>query len=105
MRRDLAVAQQLVQAVHAAHEAGKLFAGESDNDISSVVVCQVASENHLRKAHRRALDRGVEAVLFCEPDMDNQATAFATAPLYQGNRRHFSNYPLWKGECRGANHS
>ena len=96
VRTDLPLPQQLVQAVHASHEAGKLHAQGNpyDDRIFSVVVCQVPSEYHLMKAYDRIKNRGIEVSLFREPDIDNQATALATEPV--SDRKFFSKFKLWR---------
>jgi len=90
------MAQQLVQAVHAAYEAGKHLAGDSPQ-IDSVVVCCVKNEQALLKAqHRLDLD-GIQTVVFREPDIGDQATALATEPLCVERRKPLSRYELWEG--------
>jgi hypothetical protein len=96
VRTDLPVPQQLVQAVHAAYEAGKHLAGDG-SEIDSAVVCNVRNEEELLKAeHRLHLD-GIRTVLFREPDIGDEATALATEPLDPSRRRPLSRYQLWEG--------
>jgi len=96
VRGDLPIAQQLVQAVHAAYEAGKHLAGNSPQ-IDSVVVCCVKDERALLKAeHRLGID-GVQTVVFREPDIGNEATALATEPLSVDRRKPLGRYELWEG--------
>ena len=96
VRTDLPVQQQLVQAVHAAYEAGKHLAGE-DPTIDSAVICSVRNEKELLKAeHRLGFDR-IQTVLFREPDIGNEATALATEPLVPDRRKPLSRYQLWEG--------
>jgi hypothetical protein len=91
------LAQQIVQAVHAAHDAGREFGidNRSDDRRFSVVICQVPSEQHLMVAYEKLIQKGIRASLFREPDIGNQATALATEPTEYRNL--FSKYPLWKG--------
>ena len=93
VRSDLSQAQQLVQAVHAAHEAGIRFGDPSS--ISSVVICSVPSEASLLLAKERADLAGIRTALFVEDDFGDQATAFATEPLHGSLRKVFRDYPLW----------
>ena len=96
VRTDLPPEQQTVQAVHAAFDSGKLFAEHDDRDTPSVVICSVPDEEALTEAALRLTRRGIDHVLFIEPDRDNEATALATAPINGNTRRIFSNYKLWR---------
>ena len=93
VRTDLPENQQLVQAVHAAHEAGIRFG--DPHRISSVVVCSVPDEDHLLRAKEKLDHFGIRSSVFIEPDMQNQSTALATEPIWGRLRKAFSNYPLW----------
>jgi hypothetical protein len=93
---DLSPAQQMCQAVHAAHESGIHLAAKS-NGISSVVVCSVPAEDDILKADFDLKNRGIRSVVFREPDLGDKATALATEPLDKDSRKFLSRYPLWKG--------
>ena len=93
VRTDLSLAQQLCQAVHAAHESGIKFGDPSG--ISSVVICSVADEQSLLAVLQKADSRGIRTTLFREPDINNQATAFSTEPIAGSKRKTFSNLGLW----------
>jgi hypothetical protein len=88
--------QQIVQAVHAAHDAGRFY-GPPDEAAPAVVVCQTPTESHLLRAYERLKLLKIPCTLFHEPDIDNQATALATAPV-ETNRNAFAKWKLWKGE-------
>lgn len=94
IRSDLTPAHQLIQATHAAHEAGIRF-GNPD-DISSMVVCSVPDEAALRLSAATCELRGIRKYLFVEDDFGNQATAFATEPISGERRKAFKNFTLWK---------
>lgn len=101
VRTDLPLAQQLCQAVHAAHEAG--IRHGNPEVVSSVVVCAVPNERALLEARERLDHRGIQSYLFREdgdtitpPTEYDQATALATEPLEHQRRKILSNYPLWK---------
>lgn len=93
---DLSPAQQMCQAVHAAHESG-IHLADKTNGISSVVICSVPTEDDLLKANFDLKRRGVRSVVFKEPDLSDRATALATEPLNGESRKFLSRYPLWKG--------
>jgi len=86
--------QQIVQAVHAAHEAGIHFAHQSNNT-SSVVVCEVPSEQDLLFALDSLTQKGIRCVLFREPDIGNEATALASEPIFGKHRHIFRKFKLW----------
>jgi hypothetical protein len=94
VRQDIPLSQQLVQAVHAAHEAGIYLSEESQT--SSVVVCGVSNEQELLKSQARIESRGIRFVLFREPDMNDEATALASEPLNGTGKKAFANYKLWR---------
>ena len=94
VRTDLPIEQQVVQACHAAYEAGLRLATPSpDTDYS--VICSVDSEEELRAAHRALLRQRIPCLLFHESDMDDQATALAAAPVVGDQRKAFKDFPLW----------
>ena len=95
VRTDLSPAQQLVQAVHAAYEAGIRFGDPSS--ISSVVVCSVPDEQELLRVKERLDLRGIRNYVFCEEDLGGRATALATEPVFGSRRKVLSHYPLWEG--------
>lgn len=53
-------------------------------------------EAALRQAAAACSVNGIRQYLFIESDLDNQATAFATEPIYGEARRAFRKFPLWK---------
>jgi hypothetical protein len=93
VRKDLPPAQQLVQAVHAAHEAGIRFGDPSL--ISSVVVCSVPDEPSLLRSKEALDSQGIKSYIFREDDFGDQATALSSEPLWGSRRKAFSRYPLW----------
>jgi hypothetical protein len=94
VRTDLTPAQQLCQAVHAAHEAGIRFG--TPQSVSAVVVCALPDEAALRDARDRLSFKGIRSFAFHEPDLDGQMTALATEPLARDRRNFLSRYPLWR---------
>ena len=95
MRKDLPVAQQLVQAAHAAYESG-LHLCEDKSKVNHLVALEVGDEERLLEVHERLQGRGIEAILFREPDRNNEATALCTEPIWGNRRKIFSKYSLWR---------
>lgn len=100
VRSNLPAVHQLIQSVHAAHEAGIRFGNSKDT--SSVVVCSVPDETSLRLAAVNCSRQGIRNYLFLEDDFGNQATAFATEPITGEARRTFRKFPLWNPEFAEA---
>lgn len=95
MRTDLPLAVQLCQAVHAARESGARYPDDKDL-IPHVVVCAVDDQESLLLLSKTLASLDVAHTLFYEPDIGNEATALATAPLPQEQRVLFRGLPLWK---------
>lgn len=83
VRRDLSVAQQIVQAAHAAMEAGRQFDGTAGTNIVLIDVADTSDLNDVAE-YLDAYD--VSHVAFYEPDI-SQHTALATAPLMGSRER------------------
>lgn len=94
VRTDLSPAQQIVQACHAAHEAG-IHLGDTSS-VSSFVLCSIRDEESLKLAALKLESRGIRHRTFVEPVLDGQVTALATEPVSGAARKAFSSYPLWK---------
>jgi hypothetical protein len=95
VRQDLPIEQQIVQAVHAAHESG-IYLSPPTGQTTSVVVCSVKSEQQLLNTLDRVESRGIKTILFREPDIGNEATAFATEPIPSHQRHMLKNLQLRK---------
>ncbi len=96
VRTDLTPAQQMVQAVHAAYEAG--LAQPEHNftkELDYSVILTVDSEVELLKLWERLTDLRLPVQLFRESDLDGQATALCAAPVQGDQRRAFRDLPLW----------
>ena len=102
MRRDLPWPQLAVQAAHAALEAGRRFLAkpsepnpdEVDAQHPHLVVCGVANEVKLLSAASYLNKSDIPFVLFRESDLNNQATALATAPIVGQWRETMNRYHL-----------
>lgn len=92
IRTDLPIPQQIVQAAHAAHNAGQRF-GEH----SHIVLFGVSSVDHLVDVQSRLLYNNVESELFYDSDINNgEYTALVTAPLRGDERRLMKRYKLYR---------
>lgn len=95
VRTDLSVAQQAVQACHAALEAGFLF--QRPQDHPHLVLLEVKDEGTLLDEQARLEAEGIPHAMFFEPDNETGYSALATAPLSREAGRAFRRLPLWKG--------
>jgi len=98
IRTDLSPAQQLVQASHAALEAG--FEFEKPSKTSSIIMLPAKDKSELYEIHDR-LDRyGIKHKMFFEPDFEMGHSAIATEPIKDlKTRRIMSKYKLYKPGC------
>lgn len=99
VREDLPPVQQLIQAAHAAHEAGIMFGrcdsgGWDKNDVSHFCVFGVSDEEHLFRIHKKLMQNDIGCYLFHEPDFDMGFSAIATEPLIGERRKLIGNHKL-----------
>lgn len=95
VRTDISLEQQLVQAVHAAAEAGRSFYS-AEHGIASAVLLAVANGQALMSARDRLHAKGVRTELFFEPDFGTGHSALATEPLTVAQRKYLKGFPLWR---------
>lgn len=97
VRTDLSPAEQIVQACHAALEAG--FAFTAPAETSSLIVLAVAGKAELLEAAERLELNGIETQLFFEPDFDMGYSALATRTVTTKKERSvLAKYPLFGKE-------
>lgn len=95
VREDIPLEQQLVQACHAASEAGASFNGGIRN--SSLIVCTVPDRAALLAARERLARYGIQTLMFFEPSWDMGHSALATQPITARKQRFAMNiYPLFR---------
>jgi hypothetical protein len=94
-RKDLSFPQQAVQAGHAAIEASRAFLHPADEH-PSLILCTMKGEEQLRRAADDLEKQGIRLKRFYEPDIGNQMTAFATAPLSGESRKALRKFQLMK---------
>lgn len=93
MRNDLSYAQKAVQSSHACIEAARHFL-RPDEEHPSVIIFGVKSEPKLKSIAEQLQQNGIRLKQFFEPDIGNQLTAFACAPIYGKDRELFAKYCL-----------
>lgn len=97
IRRDLSGPQQIVQAAHAAHQAGERFGSHSH-----MVLIDISCEEDLYKAADHLEQHGIQFEMFHEPDYDTGHTAICTQPLTGDARRPLRRYKLMKEDVPQA---
>jgi hypothetical protein len=94
VRRDIPLADQIVQVGHACLEAGRVFEQPPD---SNMVVLSVGTEERLLRAVASTEQAGLRWALFYEPDDDMGHTAACSAPVSQPDtRRLFRKFEMWR---------
>lgn len=93
IRNDLSIPQKAVQAGHAIIESTRHFISKSDEH-PSVILCTVKSEHKLLACAKELEEKGIEHMIFREPDIGLQATALASKPLIGKDRKAFSRFQL-----------
>ena len=94
VRTDIPLADQMVQVAHACLEAG--FKYQRPSEMVNMVVLSVDTENHLLSSIERLGLRGIQCVVFLEPDDHMGFTAACTEPLTAAYRHEFRSFPLWR---------
>lgn len=89
IRTDLSAPQQIVQASHAALEAGDRFGPHSH-----LVLIGMESEQALLKAVSTLEEHGIRTQTFFEPDHNTGYTASCTEPLAGDRRKPLRKFPL-----------
>jgi hypothetical protein len=85
----------MVQAAHAAFEAGTLSQVQCPTK-NHLVLCSVTDEARLLLACEKLDRAGIRFVLFREPDMGGRATALCTEALNEERGRVMASFHLWE---------
>jgi len=96
VRADLTPKQQMVQAIHAALEAGYVFRElRAEQDEHWLVLCTVPDEQALHDARAHLEQADIGHYVFHEPDDGLGYTALATQPIEKRQRKHLRRFELW----------
>ena len=100
VRRDLPLADQMVQVAHVSLEAGQRFCVPCH---SPLVLLQVADEPALQRALQHCRRHDIVTHTFMEPDATDEfpdkpmgLTAACTPPLNSAQRRRLRPFTLWQ---------
>lgn len=97
---DMSLPQQIVQACHAALEAG-LKSGKKYQETTSIVLLQIKDESSLMDELDFVRSAGIPCAEFHEPYGDVGLTAFSTLPIGEDERSLFKKYSLWGRSAKG----
>ena len=94
VRQDISLAQQIVQASHAALEAGRSF---TDTAHRNLVLIGIANEHELFQIEQHLALNGIRFETFYEPDGNMGHSSICTEALTDRRRRKMlAHFPLWK---------
>ena len=99
VRRDISLADQMVQAAHASQESGAQFGCP---DSCHMVLCGVKDESELRAAALHIELNNIQLAMFYEPDSDQFTgkpmgyTALCTEPIHGEQRKAMRKFQTWK---------
>lgn len=79
IRKDLPVAQQIIQASHATQEITKKI--QHPDQTCHFILLEAKNKTHLFDIMLKLKERGIEHEMFYEPDVQEN-TAIATEPIY-----------------------
>lgn len=91
VRGDLPEAQRAIQAGHAAIESQRRFKSDCH---PSLVYLRIKNEKKLTAVIKELLSHDINCVLFRDDIFDDQITAVATEPLFEGKRELLGRYTL-----------
>lgn len=97
VRTDISIEQQLVQASHAALEAGFTF--EKPVQTSSIIMIPAKDQEELYAIGNRLELHSIKFHMFFEPDFGMGHSAIATEPINDiATRRKMRKYSLYKNK-------
>ncbi len=101
VRQDMSIAQQLVQACHAAHESG--IKNQTSDITSSIIIFGTSNKSELEHLFSK-YNSIISCHPFYEPYKNIGLTAFATDPIQQHLRHLFSEFKLWNSSIHKPIH-
>lgn len=96
IRKDIPLADQIVQTAHSAFHAGEKYGTSVPDAIPSLILLEVANQEELLALAKKLDDNEIGYSMFFEPDDDFGNTSLTTMPLNKHGRKLFSNLRLWR---------
>ena len=92
IRKDIPLAQQIIQAAHATQEITKKI--EHPEQTSHFILLEASNEEQLNTIQMKLQDKGIRHEMFYEPDVDEH-TAIATEPIFGKDRNFFRKFKFY----------
>ena len=96
VRKDIPIADQLVQAGHACLESGFTF--KKPDEHPNMVLLELKDSKDLLRAKEFLEYKGIRYVEFFEPDNNLGLTALCTEPMERNGKGLFKFWKLWSLE-------
>jgi hypothetical protein len=96
IRKDIPLADQIVQTAHSAFHAGNDFGTGVPNHIPSLVLLEIANQEELLALSAKLDAKNIEHFKFFEPDDNLGYTSITTTTVNGDDRKPFSNLRLWR---------
>ena len=99
VRGDIPLADQAVQACHAAFHAGNLSTDLPPHvEPPHLVLMRCKDTAGIESAWNKLEQAGEGGTVFFESDMDDEPTSLATVPISQELGQKLFKFPLWSAE-------
>lgn len=95
IRKDIPLADQIVQTAHSAFHAGN-ETKDLDGNVPSLILLETPDKESLLALSKKLFDAHIMYHMFYEPDDDFGYTSLTTQPLNEDQRKLFSNLRLWR---------
>ena len=93
IRKDIPLADQIVQVGHLGHIAGRTFQHPTTTNL---VLLQIESQKDLLDVGRYLRKTRIKYITHWEPDDNMGYSGIATEAIYGKQRDHFRRFKLWK---------
>lgn len=93
VRKDIPIADQLVQTGHACLEAGYAFPTKTK---CNLVLLELEDLDHLQNTVELLQKKNIQFITFTEPDDNMGLTAICTEPIFGNRRKVLQKFKLWE---------
>lgn len=97
IRKDIPLADQIVQTAHSAFHAGN-ESRDLEGQIPALILLEIQDEKALAKLSEKLRMNNIAQNMFFEPDDSMGYTSITTEPISGDQRKLFSNLRLWRVE-------
>lgn len=93
IRKDIPIAQQIVQTAHSAYESGRGLGREISYPRMVLIACKDKKELEEALKYCESI---MDCYPFYESDLEYGLTSFTTRPCKLDERHNFRNFKLWR---------